>query len=182
MYTEKKCDLSKKEIKMNTEKSDKIVKEWKQKKNKLKRGTITKEIIHKVSPQALFKLLCPTTEYDWIPYWECELLHSSSGYAEYNAIFRTKINGPEETWVCTRYEPDKAVQYVRVSKNMCGKLDISIIDNGDGTVTNTWITTVSALNSEGNKYVEVELENYEKRFKAVSEALKHYITTGEMIS
>ncbi len=166
---------------MNTERSDKIVKDWNRKENTLKRGSITRKMTFKVSPEVLFKLLCPTTEYDWVPGWECELLHSSSGYAENNTIFKSSFSGPEETWVCTRYEPDSVVEYIRMSENMCGKLDISLIDNNDGTVTSVWVSTVSALNSEGNKYVD-ELGSYEKRFDGIFNALDHYINTGEMIS
>lgn len=76
---------------MNTEKSDKFVKEWTKRTNPLSRANITCQKTFRTSPEKLFPLLCPTTEYDWIPNWNGELLHSKSGLAEYNAIFKTKI-------------------------------------------------------------------------------------------
>lgn len=34
------------------------------------------------SPEAIFPLLCPVREYDWIPGWDCRLVYTESGLAE----------------------------------------------------------------------------------------------------
>lgn len=106
---------------MNTERSDNFIREWTGKVNPLDRATVTCQRTFTTSPEKLFRLLCPTTEYDWIAGWKCELLHSNSGCAEYNAVFRTNFFGLEEIWTCTRYEPNKAIDYCRVSKDVCVK-------------------------------------------------------------
>ncbi len=160
---------------MNTERSDKFAKEWAGKAKPLKRATVSMERTFSTSPERLFRLLCPTTELDWIPGWHCDLLHSQSGYAEYNAVFRTDFFGPEEIWICTRYEPNKAIEYSRTAEDVCMKLDIGLTDNCDGTVTGRWVTTASALNEEGNKFVS-GLEAQE----AALDVLEHYVNTGEM--
>lgn len=166
---------------MNTEKSDKFIKEWTQKVNPLKRASFTRQRTFKTSPEKLFRLLCPTTEYDWLPGFERELLHSNSGYAEYNAVFKTSLFGAEEIWICSRYEPNKTIEYTRVSEDFSGKLDISLVDNSNGTVTGTWVMTLSALNKNGNQPV-TDLESGQKQFAEILDQLDHYINTGEMIS
>jgi hypothetical protein len=41
------------------------------------------------APDKVFPLLCPTREYDWIEAWKCRMIHSDSGYAEPDCIFKT---------------------------------------------------------------------------------------------
>lgn len=166
---------------MNTEKSDRIVEAWKQQTNTLQRARFVNQRTFRSSPETLFRLLCPTTEYDWLPGFECDLLHSESGYAEYNAVFNTNVFGPEETWICTRFETAKAIDYASVSEHVCGKLDISVVDNGDGTVTGIWIVTRSALTENGNM-TEAEMQQAQARFVQILDWLEHYVNTGEMAS
>ena len=163
---------------MNTARSDEFVREWTSKANPLKRASVTLQRTFETSPEKLFRLLCPTTELDWIPKWHCELLHSSSGYAEYNAVFRTNFFGFEETWICTRYEPNKAIEYSRTADDICLKLDISLTDNCDGTVTGRWVNTASALTERGNTLL-AEWESAWQRHEGL-DVLEHYVKTGEM--
>ena len=166
---------------MNTERSDEFIKSWEKQVNPLKTATFTCERTFRTSPEKLFPLLCPTTEYDWIPGWSRELLHSSSGYAEYGAVFRTSFLVPEEIWVCTRYEPHKAVEYARTSNGMVGKLDISFTDNLDGTVTGRWVVSSSAL-VEGMNQVVAQVDTGRERFEGLLNLLEHYVNSGEMRS
>lgn len=166
---------------MNTQRSDNFIEEWTGKVNPLKRASVAFQRTFNTSPEKLFRLLCPTTEYDWIPNWNCELLHSNSGRAEYNAVLRTSFFGPEEIWVCTRYEPNKAIDYSRTSRDLSGKMDISLTDNRDGTVTGKWVMTASALNGDGNTMV-AGLESARQHVEELLEALAHYVNTGEMRS
>jgi len=166
---------------MNTERSDEFIKSWEKQVNPLKSASFTLERTFRTSPEKLFPLLCPTTEYDWIPGWGCELLHSKSGYAEYNAVFRTTFLGPEEIWVCTRYEPNKAVEYARMSDGMAGKLDISFTDNLDGTVTGRWVVSASALVEAKNQAV-AQWEAGRRQFEGFLDLLEHYVNSGEIRS
>jgi uncharacterized protein YndB with AHSA1/START domain len=166
---------------MNTEKSDKLVAEWTKKVNPLKRASATVHRTFSTPPDELFPLLCPTTEYDWIPHWTCELLHSNSGYAEYNCIFRTALFGTNEVWVCTRFEPNKSIDYTRYSNDVSSKLEISLTDNHDGTVTGRWVMTASALNENGNPAV-AELQSAKQHIEQLIDALEHYVNTGQVVS
>jgi len=166
---------------MNTKESDSLIKAWHQRAVALERFSFTCRKTFKTSPEVLFPLLCPTTEFDWLPGFECELLHSKSGYAEYNAIFSTNVFGPEEIWVCTRYEANKAVDYSSVCKESCGKLDITLVDNYDGTVTGTWVVTKSALCPDIH-WTKTEIEEGRARLAQIIDWLDHYVVTGEMAS
>ena len=166
---------------MNTQKSDQLVAEWARRSNPLQRASVTCQKTFQTTPEKLFALLCPTTEYDWIPNWRCELLHSKSGYAEYDAVFRTDFFGPQEIWVCTRYEPHRAIDYSRVSQDFCGKLEISLSENGDGTVTGRWVATASALTAAGNSAV-AELQSAGKHLEELLEVLDDYVNNGRMLS
>ncbi|MDH3936694.1 MAG: hypothetical protein OEV68_05125, partial [candidate division Zixibacteria bacterium] len=157
---------------MNTQRSDQVQKEWSRTINPLKRATAVCQRTFMTSAESLFALLCPTTEYDWLPGWSCELLHSDSGYAEYNVVIRTSFFGAEEIWVCTRYEPNKAIEYARTSENQCGKMEISLVDHGDGTVTGRWVLTASALNEDGNEAVD-ELASAGKQIDEILGVLDH---------
>ncbi len=51
-------------------------------------------------PDKVFPLLCPVREYEWIEPWQCEILHSDSGIAEKNCVFRTHAPGEsDDVWV-----------------------------------------------------------------------------------
>lgn len=165
---------------MDTVRSDQIADRWKTTPNVLKRNVMTFQKTIQATPEKVFLLLCPTKEYDWIPGWECELLHSRSGYAEYNCIFRSDILGTEEIWICTRFEPDRAIEYTRVSENIATILRITIVDLCNGSITIQWTMTVSALNETGNQMIH-HFDVYRERLQMITQMLEHYLATGTMI-
>jgi hypothetical protein len=167
--------------KLDTTRSDRVYDEWSKNPSPLKRACVVQQRDFKTSAEILFPLLCPTTEYDWIPGWSCQLLHSDSGYAEYNVVVRTSFFGSEEIWVCTRYEPNKAVEYTRFSQNYCAKMEISLVEHGDGITRGTFVMRTSALNPDGNQAVE-ELESAGEQIEGLLGVLEHYVVTGKMAS
>lgn len=164
---------------MNTERSDQIVNTWQANGNPLRSASFTAERTFATTPSKLFRLLCPTTEYDWLPGWQCKLLHSRSGYAEYNAVFLTNFFGAEELFVCTRYDVDQAIDYSRTSADYSAKLDIRLKDNQDGTVTGHWLVSASALNEQGNAFVNA-MDSLRTHFDQVLGQLEYYVSTGRM--
>jgi hypothetical protein len=132
----------------------------------------------------VFPLLCPTREYDWIDTWKCELLYSDSGYAEENCIFKTDFpeDGGHETWVVIRYEPNHLIQFVRVSRVLVIRYNITLSDHSDGTSSAEWEQIITALNEEGNRFVEnLTQERYSKEKKILEALLNHYLKTGEKL-
>ncbi|MGD8363069.1 MAG: hypothetical protein PVJ04_16705 [Gemmatimonadota bacterium] len=167
---------------MNTRHSDERIQAWKQRENPLERGHLVLERTFRTSADEVFPLLCPTREYDWISSWGCELFHSDSGYAEYNAIFRTRSLGKEEIWICTHFEPNRAIHYTRVAPDVCTQLEITLADRTDGTVRVRWSLTASALVEEANDAVRLLESGSERRLilEHLLNDLDHYLERGEM--
>jgi hypothetical protein len=165
---------------MNTERSDRLADAWRKEAHTLQRASATCAKRFEASPERIFPLLCPTTEYDWIPGWTAELLHSKSGYAEHNAIFHTGFFSSDEIWVCTRFEPNRIIEYSSTSQDVCNKVDIRLDDHCDGTTTGTWVVTFSALTESGNASVAAAKSLSQHHLKLLLDALTHYLTTGEM--
>ncbi len=159
---------------MNTEQSDEKVQELREKGQHYTRRVMTHRQTFQTTPDKLFPLFCPTTEYDWIDGWNGELIYSKSHYQEYNLIFKTDFFKFEEVWVITRFEPNRAIEFTRVSTDLAVKLDISVSDNLDGTSTANWIIYATALTDNGN----VMLENMSADTEPIGiliDALDHYI-------
>jgi hypothetical protein len=57
------------------------------------------------SADVVFPLLCPSREYEWIPGWSCELVHSTSGVIEEGCIFRTQQMGMRVLWYVAIHDP-----------------------------------------------------------------------------
>jgi len=148
---------------------------------------VTKDHTRKISasPADIFPLLCPVREYDWIDGWTCRMIHSDSGVAENNCIFKTSFpRGAEETWVVSHYDPDRyIIQFVVFNPEAyVMKLDFSLQSCGVNITLVSVRNTFTGLSEKGNAFVA----NYTDgtNASAVSrlfEALEHYCTTGKML-
>ena len=167
---------------MNRDRSKERIRSWKSRPNPRKRVTLAPERTLNASPERIFPLLCPTREYDWIAGWECELLHSESGHAEHNVVFRTRLMGVEELWVCTHYEPHREIHYLRLAPGLLTKLEITLADLGDGKTRIRWSLTGSALSEGMNGAVADLKEDGSRRLRLehLLDDLEHYLATGEM--
>ncbi len=164
---------------MNTILSDKKVKEMQAQGPNYLRKVITYSHTFQTTPDKLFPLLCPTTEFDWMDGWHCELIYSQSLYHEYNSIFRTNYFNMEETWVVSHFEPNRIIEFVRVSEHVSIKVDARICDNLDGTCTGNWIIYATALTSQGNE----ALKNMDPRDEPIGiliDALDYYINNDKI--
>ncbi len=132
-------------------------------------------------PEAVFPLLCPVREYDWIPHWRCELLHTASGAAERGCAFRTTFAdcGPE-TWLCTRHEPPRAVEYVRFAElGLISHLAIALAPDGAGGTTVLWTLARTATAPGGREYLAgYGQERYQMEMRMLEDMLRHYLRTG----
>ncbi len=135
------------------------------------------------SPEKVFPLLCPIREYDWIEGWKCDLVFSQSGFAELDCIFATNFPGDEkDVWVVDQYQPNQAIQFIRVAENRVIRYRISLTDNMNGQTTAVWEQTVTALTEAGNGFVE-SLSNLEfgLKIKSLELMINYYLETGEML-
>ncbi len=136
------------------------------------------------APTGVFPLLCPTREYDWIDTWKCRMVYSASGHAELDCIFQTDFpsDGPEDTWVVSRYEPPLLVEFVRVNPLRAIRYTISLRETAAGETEADWRQIVTGLNDEGDAFVRsLDETGFSRRMGELEKMLNHYLTTGRML-
>lgn len=134
-------------------------------------------------PEAIFPLLCPVREYEWIEPWECEMVYTESGFAEQDCIFKTNFpdDGPEDIWVVSRYEPPHLIEFVRVNGIRAIRYTISLRAKDDGTTSAEWKQVTTGLTPKGNEFVQKADDTlYQKKMKGIEMILNHFLTAGEM--
>jgi hypothetical protein len=148
---------------------------------------ITKETeltIH-ADPHTVFPLLCPVREYEWIEPWQCRVRYSETGVAENNCIFETDFahNGGPETWIVSRYEKDRCIEFVRFTADeKIIKLDIQLTGAQAGGTRLLWRKTFTGLSAQGNRIVTEIAGNFTPEAERIASMLNYYLSTGKMMS
>ena len=136
-------------------------------------------------PEAVFPLLCPVREADWIPGWKPRLVLSRSGVAEEGCIFVTPAEPADAVWIVTRHDPaGKELEMVKITpSSTVTKLEISLAADGADRTHATVAYEYTSLGPDGDEllagftpewYVGV-MEDWER-------SLNHYLRTGERIA
>lgn len=136
------------------------------------------------TPEAVFPLLCPVREYEWIEGWQCELVFSESGKAELDCVFRTNFpqDGPEDTWVVSRYEPPRAIEFVRVNALRAIHYAIHLDSTKEGRSAWLWVQTLTALTEEGDALVaSASAATFAEKIAGLEHKLNHFLATGTML-
>lgn len=143
--------------------------------------SFTHEHVVTAPPDALFPLLCPVLEYEWIPTWSCRLVHTASGVAEHGCIFTTDFGSGEETWVCTTYRPSTAIEYTRFADGgWVTILSLALTPTQAGTAL-TVTQTYTAVTPEGERAVAAADETVEVAvWTDLSRLASVYLATGSM--
>jgi hypothetical protein len=135
-------------------------------------------------PESVFPLLCPVREHDWIETWRCEMIHSDSGRAEADCIFKTAFpsDGPEDTWVVSRYEPSRRIEFVRTNALRVMRYTIELHPLGPGGTEAVWTQVITALNAEGDRFVRsLSDDAFALRMTELERMLNHYLATARML-
>lgn len=146
---------------------------------KARRKNLVHRFTVKAEPKAIFPLLCPVREYDWIPFWKCRLIHSTSGRAEKDCVFRTFfLHRGRETWTCYLYEPNECIGYLHIGGGRVTRVEVSLTPEDQSTQI-TWSSTLTGLSWRGNRYIEkMSQPAYEGEIGALGAMLDQYVTTG----
>ena len=137
-----------------------------------------------VPREKAFPLLCPTREYEWLPHWKCQIIHSESGMAELGCVFTTEV--PERgqaTWILTRHEPPSRVQYtVFLFGSHVWTLDIELASMDAGQCRLTWRHAFTGLTPSGNQFLsEYTDERHRMLLGHIEKSLIHFLRTGCML-
>src|SRR5579859_109437 len=114
--------------------------------------TYTQRLVGK--PDAVFPLLCPVREADWIEGWNPTSVLSDSGIAEPDCVFVTASQPNDAIWYITRHEPGNGyVEMLKITPLVTAcRLTIQL----DPTATGSDATisyTHTSLGPEGDTFV-----------------------------
>lgn len=137
------------------------------------------------SPGEVFPLLCPVRELEWVPGWRPTLVVSASGVAEEGCVFVTAGEDGESTWVVTRYEPPREIEFVKLTPGVTvGLVSIVLSPGADpGTTAAEVRYRYTALGERGERAVrEFTAEHYLGFMGGWEDSLNHFLATGTMIT
>jgi len=145
--------------------------------------TRTCSFVVPAAPDRVFPLLCPVREYAWIPDWRADLLHTVSGVAEEDCVFRTEAHaGVAMTWVVSRYEPPARIEFTCFAPDhYVFRLKIALVAVPGGTQltwTRRWLATAPG---DAAFAAASAAEGFDERMAALERLLVHYLQTGSML-
>lgn len=149
------------------------------------RKTLTYRQLNTGNIQAVFPLLCPVRERDWLDGWQCTLVHSHSGLIEPGCVFTTPHHGKQETtWYVTQHDPiHYSVEFVRITPGeSIVKINIALQPISHDSTETSITYEYTSLNETQNRFIQTELEHEFKRSMMWWEkAINHYLSTGEKL-
>ncbi len=139
-------------------------------------------------PEAVFPLLCPVREGEWLEGWaeSCEVIWSASGLAEPGCAFRTIEEGrPDTIWIITDHDPDRGVLvFARVTPGLAAStLHIEVDGSADGTSAVSIRYTVVPTSPEGETYAAQRYDRADLTASIVwwERSMNHYLRTGQLL-
>jgi hypothetical protein len=139
------------------------------------------ELSYEVSaePEAVFPLLCPVREYEWLDGWACEMVYSQSGVAESGCVFKTRFGEVPGTWHVNIYEPPRRVEYLVVAPDtLITRLTIELTRGGEGRTQLRWRRLFTSLSPAGQARADSWTSERERELGL---RLEHFLKTGEML-
>ncbi len=128
-------------------------------------------------PEAIFPLLCPVREYEWLDGWKCEMVYSDSGVAEDNCIFKTAYSGIM-TWYVSRYEPPTRIEFVGViPDNVVMRLNV-VLEKVDQGTRITWTRMFTSLSEASHASLDQWNTDWDKR---LNNQIEYFLKTGKVL-
>ena len=130
---------------------------------------------------AVFELLCPVREADWVNDWRPKLVLSDSGHAEPGCIFITPGIPEDALWLMTEYDPE--VFRLQITKMIpgvvVGQISISLAAAGDDGCTAEITYAYTSISDHGDRALEEFTDDHFKAFMEIWEKeLNHFLSTG----
>ena len=136
------------------------------------------------APAAVFPLLCPVREADWIDGWDPILVLTDSGLAEPDCVFVTANDSDQAVWYITRHEPDNGfLEMIKTTPDVTAcRITIQLRPSDSGSDA---IVTYShaSLGPRGDAFIESFTDGYYRTFMQTWEArINHYLLHGTMLA
>jgi hypothetical protein len=147
--------------------------------------TLTFKQLNNAAPEAVFPLLCPVREKDWLDGWDYKMIYSKSGLIEKNCVFSTSYPDEMDTiWHVTQHNPEEfEVEFLRVTPNE-NVVRINIKLNPlENSKTETDIAyQYTGLNKKQSEYINNELESkFSESMRWWEKSINHYLETGKLL-
>lgn len=130
---------------------------------------------------AVFELLCPERETEWLDGWDYQMIHSESGYAEPGCVFSTRDGDHETIWVVAQRDPEaRRIQFVRITPAVAAtELVVAVEETGaDGSRVHIRYTHTS-LSAEGDTLLaSTTTEVFNERMRFWEASMTHYLRHG----
>ena len=157
--------------------------------NRVARSYVQKLV---AGPSAVFPLLCPVREADWIEGWDPVAVWSDSGVAEADCVFVTAApaGSPQDAvWYVTRHEPESGfVEMLKITPEVTAcrlTIQLRAVSEGAGEGAGTEATVTymhTSLGPAGDDFVAAFTEEHYRQFMQDWEArMNHYLRTGEAL-
>ena len=133
-------------------------------------------------PDAVFPLLCPVREADWVRGWTPELVLSSSGVIEPGCHFTLEDGS---VWIVTRHDPRARIaeMWKLVPGLYTARITLSLSSDGKGGTLAEVVYTWTALSGEGEAFVAERTQPWYAQFmKEWEHELNHYLRTGDKLA
>ena len=134
-------------------------------------------------PAAVFPLLCPVREADWIEGWKPLLVLSVSGLAEPDCVFVTDARPYDAIWYVTRHEPERGfVEMIKVTPEVTAcRLTIQLRPSGTGSEADVTYRHTS-LGPQGDIFLAAfTAEFYVQFMREWEERINHYLKHGRAL-
>jgi len=137
------------------------------------------------TPEAIFPLLCPVREAEWLDGWNYTMLFSKSGFAEVGAVFSTPSDGESDTiWIITKHDRiTYEVEFARVtpgSRACFIQIKVRAIDKRRSYVDIAY--THTGLKPEGNVFVDGYTEEvFLNMVQLWERSMNHFLETGSRL-
>jgi hypothetical protein len=134
-------------------------------------------------PSAVFPLLCPVREADWIEGWDPLSVISRSGLAEADCVFLTAASPHDAIWYITRHEPENGfIEMLKITPLLTAcRLTIQLRPAATGS--QAVITCChTSLGPRGDTFVDTFTDDVYRRFIADWESrINHYLAHGSCL-
>ena len=141
---------------------------------------VTYSYVHRIqaAPDAVFPLLCPVREHDYLTDWRADILFSESGVAEEGCVFATpNPDGPPTIWTITVHDAKAGrIRFVTFTpESRVSRLDVTLEPDGDAT-TVTFTYTHTAIGPSGEAFLaEFTEERFREKMAAFEASLNRYL-------
>lgn len=132
------------------------------------------------APDAVFPLLCPVREADWIVGWDPPLVITSSGVAEPDCVFLTSAQPIDAVWYITRHDPKAGfVEMIKITPQVTAcKLTIQLRQVVGGCEADVTYSHTS-LGAAGDEFVASFTAEFYRQFMQDWESrVNHYLRHG----